>query len=91
MLRQFKILIDDILNGSGGLGGSGARMLDAKEVPIACAALLVHCAKADGVQSVEEDAKLRELLSAHFAMDDTDSFFFFFLSFLSFYFFADVF
>lgn len=67
MLRQFQTLIDDIL------GAAQAATLDEEEVPIACAALLVHCAKADGHRSSEEDAKLRELLAAHYGLSSGDT------------------
>ena len=39
---------------------------------IACAALLVHCAKADGHQSPAEDKKLREILRDQFTLSTDD-------------------
>ena len=71
MLKQFQNLIGDILSGS--LSGGDTGTLKGDEVRIACAALLVHCAKADGVQSAQEDAKLREVLSVHYEMSDSDT------------------
>lgn len=66
MLRQFKTLLDDIL------GEQKSRTLDEDEVQIACAALLVHCARADGHKSAQEDAKLREVLAERYALSDDD-------------------
>lgn len=42
--------------------------MDADEVALACAALLIRCAKADGYQSPEEDAKIREILARRFSI-----------------------
>jgi uncharacterized tellurite resistance protein B-like protein len=44
----------------------GTRTLDEEELRIASAALLVHCAKADGHQSAEENVKLRSLMKEQF-------------------------
>ena len=67
MLKQFQDLIGGILS------GGETEALKGDDVRIACAALLVHCAKADGVQSPEENAKLREVLSVHYEMSDSDT------------------
>lgn len=66
MLKRFKTLIDGILS------DDRPSRLAADEVRIACAALLVHCARADGHQSAEEDARLREVLAGHYQLDAGD-------------------
>ncbi len=50
-----------------------SRQLDGDELRIAAAALLVHCARADGTKSAEEDAKLREFLGEHFALSEKEA------------------
>lgn len=66
MLKQFKTLLDEIL------GEQKPHALDEDEVRVACAALLVHCARADGNKSDEEDAKLREVLAARYDLSADD-------------------
>jgi uncharacterized tellurite resistance protein B-like protein len=66
MLKQFKTLLDDIL------GEQKSRALGEDEVQIACAALLVHCARADGHKSFEEDAKLRQILAERYTLSAED-------------------
>ena len=48
--------------------GQPKQIVDEDEERVACAALLVHCANADGMRSSAEDAKLRQILSEHFKM-----------------------
>lgn len=60
MLRKIEILINRILT------EASQPKLDAHEIEIASAALLVHCAKADGHQSAEETAHLKTILGARF-------------------------
>ena len=66
MLKYFKSLIDDVLADQKPTG------LSEEEVQVACAALLVHCAKADGHKSDVEDAKLREVLADRFSLTEAD-------------------
>ena len=66
MLKQFKALIDDVLSDQKPTG------LSPEEVQIACAALLVHCAMADGHKSDVEDAKLRAVLMERYGVSDAD-------------------
>jgi len=66
MLKQFKSFIDDVLGGQQPVGLSEA------EVQIACAALLVHCAKADGHKSDVEDEKLRAVLAERYELSADD-------------------
>lgn len=48
------------------LSDAGVQRLDKHEIEIATAALLAHCARADGVQSPEETARLETVLSQRF-------------------------
>jgi len=50
-----------------------ARALGDADLKIACAALLVHCAAADGKHSPAEDAKLREILARKFELSGKDA------------------
>lgn len=67
MLKHFKALIDDVLADNKPTG------LSDDEVQLACAALLVHCAWADGDKSDAEDAKLREILGERYGLDRADT------------------
>jgi uncharacterized tellurite resistance protein B-like protein len=60
MLRKIEVFFNRILNEGPN------KKLDAREIEIATAALLAHCAKADGEQSAEEAAHLRTVLGEHF-------------------------
>lgn len=66
MLNKFQDFIASLM------GDEPPSSLDREEIRIACAALLVHCAKADGYQSPAETAKLREILSEHYGLDGDD-------------------
>ncbi|MFY0615778.1 MAG: TerB family tellurite resistance protein [Hyphomicrobiaceae bacterium] len=66
MLKHFKSLIDDVLGDQKPTG------LSAEEVQIACAALLVHCANADGHRSDVEDSKLRAVLADRYSLPPED-------------------
>lgn len=66
MLKQFKALLDDVLSDQKPTG------LSDEEVQIACAALLVHCALADGHKSEVEDAKLRAVLAERYSLSAED-------------------
>lgn len=63
--------IENFLNSL--LGSAPLREFAAPELSVACAALLVHCAKADGDHSTSEDIKLREILSHIFDLSDEDA------------------
>ena len=52
--------------------GKPAELGDEQEERVACAALLVHCANADGIRAPAEDAKLREILTEHFKLNTAD-------------------
>jgi len=66
MLKHFKSLIDDVLSDQKPTG------LSEDEVQIACAALLVHCANADGHKSDVEDATLRAVLADRYRLSPQD-------------------
>lgn len=55
------------------VGGAPAHRLDETELRVACAALLVHCAHADGEHCHTEDAKLREILISSFELSGADA------------------
>lgn len=63
--------IENFLNSL--LGSAPASQLDAPELSVACAALLVHCATVDGVHSLAEDRKLRDILLRVFDLSDADA------------------
>ena len=67
MLRQIETFITDLL------GDSPPQTLDEQEIRVACAALLVHCAKADGHQSEDEEQKLREILTRRFKLSSGET------------------
>jgi uncharacterized tellurite resistance protein B-like protein len=67
MFRQIETFITDLL------GENSPKTLDEQEVRVACAALLVHCAKADGYQSEDEEQKLREILTKRFKLSSADT------------------
>ena len=60
MLRKIELFFNRILNEGEN------KKLDAHEIEIASAALLAHCAKADGEQSAEEAAHLKTVLGKKF-------------------------
>jgi uncharacterized tellurite resistance protein B-like protein len=60
MLRKIDVFFNRLLNEGQN------KMLDAREIEIASAALLAHCAKADGEQSTEEAAHLKKVLGERF-------------------------
>jgi len=62
MLRRIENLFNRILS------DNDSQKLGAHDIEIASAALLVHCAKADGEQSLEEMTHLRSLLSERFEL-----------------------
>lgn len=49
-----------------------AQLTDEAEERVACAALLVHCANADGIRSESEDAKLTAILTEHFKLSSDE-------------------
>jgi uncharacterized tellurite resistance protein B-like protein len=69
MLKKIQSLV------SGILGEMDTSRLAADDVKVACAALLVHCAKADGEKSPEEVASMRKILAERYQLtsDETDS------------------
>ena len=62
MIRSIETFINDLL------GDDPPQSLDEDHVQVACAALLVHCTRADGHQSEDEDRSLREILTKRFAL-----------------------
>ncbi|CFX12961.1 conserved protein of unknown function [Candidatus Filomicrobium marinum] len=62
--------IENFLNGL--IGNQTVEQLDERELNVACAALLVHCAKVDGEQCRIEDKKIREILSNSFDLSGSD-------------------
>ncbi len=66
MLRKIEALFNRILN------EHEPQRLGAHEIEIASAALLVHCAKADGEQSVEETTHLQSALEEHFDLSQDE-------------------
>jgi uncharacterized tellurite resistance protein B-like protein len=69
MLKKIQSLV------SGILGESDSVELAGDEVKLACAALLVHCARADGEKSAAEVASMRKILSERYQLtsEETDS------------------
>ncbi|HFB2048400.1 MAG: TerB family tellurite resistance protein [Hyphomicrobiaceae bacterium] len=49
-----------------------SRELNSLKVEVACAALLIHCSKLDGKQSIEETTYLKSLLSKHFNLSHSE-------------------
>ncbi|MGI9426542.1 MAG: TerB family tellurite resistance protein [Hyphomicrobiaceae bacterium] len=49
-----------------------AQLTDEAEERVACAALLVHCANADGIRSDEEDNRLKAILTDHFKLSSSE-------------------
>jgi uncharacterized tellurite resistance protein B-like protein len=66
MLRKIEVFFNRILNEGEN------KKLDAGEVEIASAALLAHCAKADGEQTPEETAQLKAVLGERFDLTPTE-------------------
>ena len=66
MFRRFESLFNDLFE------GDSAPTLDDAQLRVVTAALLVHCANADGDRSAAEDKTLRNILRQHFALSDTD-------------------
>jgi uncharacterized tellurite resistance protein B-like protein len=60
MLRKIEVFFNRIMNEGEN------KKLDAREIEIASAALLAHCAKADGEQSAKETAHLKTVLGQRF-------------------------
>ncbi len=60
MLRKIEVFFNRLLNEGEN------KTLDPREIEIASAALLAHCAKVDGEQSAEEAAHLRAVLGERF-------------------------
>lgn len=66
MLRKIETFFNRILN------ETESQVLGAHEIEIASAALLVHCAKADGEQSAEETAHLKSVLRDRFNLSQEE-------------------
>ncbi len=66
MLRNIEAFLGELFD------NKPAEITDEEELRIACAALLVHCARADGLRSEAEDTELRHILSAHYKLSDDD-------------------
>ncbi len=67
MLRNIETFINDLL------GDDPPQSIDEEETQVACAALLVHCARADGHQSVEEERSMREILTKRFQLSSEET------------------
>ena len=66
MFEKIRAVLTDLM------GEASPSSLEADQIRIACAALLVHCAKADGYQSPVETAKLGEALTVHYGLVDEE-------------------
>lgn len=66
MLRTIESFLGDLFD------NKPAQITDEEELRVACAALLVHCANADGERSPMEDAELRRILHAGYGLSDGD-------------------
>lgn len=66
MISSLENFLNDLFD------GQPEQLVDEDEERIACAALLVHCANADGMRSAAEDSKLRDILSDHFKLSNND-------------------
>ncbi len=64
MLQKIQGFLADLL------GEEPPGSIGVDEVRIACAALLMHCARADGYQSPAETAKLRDILIGQYGLSD---------------------
>ena len=69
MLREIEKFFSHLLN------EDAKETLLEREFEIACAALLVHCAMADGERSAEETKRITSVLGSHFRLsrDEVDS------------------
>jgi uncharacterized tellurite resistance protein B-like protein len=66
MLRKIEVFFNRLLN------EGSTKTLDDREIEIASAALLAHCAKADGEQSAEEAVHLRTVLGERFGLSPAE-------------------
>lgn len=55
------------------LGDQPPQELTADELSLACSALLVHCAKADGQVTEQETQTLRDILKTRFSLTDDET------------------
>ncbi|MEM8972332.1 MAG: TerB family tellurite resistance protein [Pseudomonadota bacterium] len=62
MISSIENFLNDLFD------GQPKQIADDEEERIACAALLVHCANADGLRSPAEDERLRQILKEHFKL-----------------------
>jgi len=67
LLENLQTLFSKIANTDDGEGFSG------RDVELAAAALLIHCARADGHRSEVEDRKLREILRTDYELAGSDA------------------
>jgi uncharacterized tellurite resistance protein B-like protein len=67
MISNFQKLL------SGVISGNEPDTARDEEIRLACAALLVHCARADGDYSVAEDTRLEAILMEHFDLKKSDA------------------
>ena len=67
MLKRIRGIFDDIL------GEGAGSTLAGEDVRLACAALLVHCARADGHQSEQEDRALHRILSEQYELTASET------------------
>ena len=66
MISSIENFLNDLFD------GQPKQIVDEDEERVASAALLVHCANADGIKSSAEDAKLRQILSEHFKLSNSE-------------------
>ena len=68
MLRDIERFLNDLFDANA----DGQETAGPEELRVATAALLVHCAKADGDKTADEDVRLRSILRDEFGLSDTD-------------------
>lgn len=66
MFRRFETLLNDLFE------DTNTPTLDDGELKVVTAALLVHCANADGERSAAENTTLQNILKQHFELSDSD-------------------
>ena len=67
MLRNFETFLGSLFE------ENTTAVTDEEELRVATAALLVHCANADGSRSKSEDTKLTRILKEHFKLSAADA------------------
>ncbi len=67
MLRNFETFLGSLFD------DNATAVTDEEELRVATAALLVHCANADGSRSASEDARLMRILEEHFELGPAEA------------------